>query len=100
MGQTLTLKLSDETYTLIRRRAEAAGTSPARWLASALEEQYARGRASQGGGETRPGADKQAARQRFERHFGEVDVDDATGADNARIDADLAQQYAEAHEAP
>ena len=100
MGQTLTLKLSDETYTLIRRQAEAAGTSPARWLAGALEQQYGRARVSQSGGETRPAAEQQAAPERFERHFGEVDVDDATAADNARIDADLAQQYADTHEAP
>jgi len=100
VGQTLTLKLSDETYTLIQRQAEAAGTSPARWLAGTLEQQYGRARASQSGGETRPGAHEQAARERFERHFGEVDLDDATGADNARIDADLAQEYADTHDAP
>ena len=38
------------------------------------------------------------ARLRFERHFGEVDSGNATGADNDRIDADLAATYADPHE--
>lgn len=36
----------------------------------------------------------QAARERFERHFGEVDLGCATGVDNEQIDADLAAEYA------
>ena len=43
---------------------------------------------------------QQAARARFERHFGEVDFTDAAGADNEQIDADLAREYADTHEAP
>jgi hypothetical protein len=39
-------------------------------------------------------ADKQAARQRFENHFGEIDLGYPTGTDNERIDADLAKEYA------
>lgn len=42
-------------------------------------------------------AEKQAARQRFERHFGEVDLGYATGVDNEQIDADLARAYAARH---
>jgi hypothetical protein len=100
VGRTLTLKLSDETYTLIQRQAEAAGTSPARWLASTLEQQYGRARPSQSGQQRDTAAEQQTLRERFERHLGEVDLDDPTGADNARIDADLAQEYANTHEAP
>ena len=42
----------------------------------------------------RTDAEMQAARERFERHFGEVDLGYATGADNEQIDADLAREYA------
>ena len=37
------------------------------------------------------------ARERFERHFGEVDLGYATGVDNEQIDADLARAYAARH---
>ncbi|MCP4660046.1 MAG: hypothetical protein GY856_31985, partial [bacterium] len=43
-------------------------------------------------------ADKQAARERFERHFGEVNLGYAIAMDNERIDADLAREYANTHE--
>jgi hypothetical protein len=39
-------------------------------------------------------AEKQAARERFERHFGEIDLGYPTGADNEGIDADLAREHA------
>ena len=42
-------------------------------------------------------AEQQAARERFERHFGEVDLGYATGVDNEQIDADLARAYAATH---
>jgi hypothetical protein len=42
-------------------------------------------------------AEKQDARERLERHFGEIDLGDATGADNESIDADLAREYTSAH---
>lgn len=41
-----------------------------------------------------PRAETQAARERFERHFGEVDLGYTTGVDNEGIDADLATEYA------
>ena len=41
---------------------------------------------------------RQAARTRFERHFGEVNLGAPTGADNDGIDADLAREYAQMHE--
>ena len=40
MSQTLILELSDAVYTIIQRQAEAAGTTPAHWLAKTLERQY------------------------------------------------------------
>ena len=42
-------------------------------------------------------AKAQAARERFERHFGEVDLGRPTGVDNAQIDTDLGREYAETH---
>ena len=101
MSQTLILELSDEVYTTIQRQAEGAGTSPADWLATTLEQQY--GRRSQvwhSALQQRTATEQQAARARFEQHFGEVALSDATGADNEQIDADLAREYADTHEAP
>jgi hypothetical protein len=100
MSQTLILELSDAVYTMIQRQAEAAGTSPAHWLAKTLEQQYGRGHAWQSALAQRTAAEQQAARERFEQHFGEVDHSDATGADNEQIDADLAREYADTHETP
>lgn len=100
MSQTLILELSDEVYTIIQHQAKVAGTSPARWLATTLEHQYSRVPAWQSAPTQRTAAEQQAARKRFERHFGEVDLTDATGADNEQIDADLAREYTDTHEAP
>ncbi len=100
MSQTLILELSDEVYTTIQRQAEGAGTSPAHWLATTLEQQYGRSHTWHSALQQRTAAEQQAARARFEQHFGEVDLSDATGADNEQIDADLAREYADTHEAP
>ncbi len=100
MSQTLILELSEEIYTIIQRQAEAAGTSPAHWLAKTLEQQYGPTHTRQSAGARHTAAEQQAARERFERHFGAVDLADAIGADNEQIDADLAREYADSHEAP
>ena len=100
MSQTLILELSEEVYTIIQRQAEVAGTSPAHWLAMILEQQYSRVHAGQSALTRHTAAEQHAARARFERHFGEVDLADATGADNEQIDAELAREYADTHEAP
>jgi hypothetical protein len=99
MSQTLTLELSDEVYIAILRHAKTAGMSPAHWIASTLEQQYSNSRAWQLARAQRTEAEKQVARERFERHFGEVDLGYATGVDNEQIDADLAREYAATHEA-
>jgi hypothetical protein len=100
MSQTLILELSDEVYTTIQRQAESAGTSPAHWLATTLEQQYGPRHAGQSAQRPRTAAEQHAARVRFEQHFGEVDLPDAVGADNAQIDADLAREYSDTHKAP
>ena len=96
MSQTLILELSDEVYTTIQRQAENAGTSPAHWLATTLEQQYGPRHARQ----LQTAAEQHAALVRFEQHFGEVDLPDAIGADNEQIDADLAREYGDTHEGP
>lgn len=100
MSQRLILELRDEIYTIIQRQAEAAGTSPAHWLVQILEQQYGPPHTRQRGEVWHTAAAQQAARERFERHFGEVELVDAIGADNEQIDADLAREYADAHETP
>lgn len=37
--------------------------------------------------------EKQIARERFESHFGEINLGYSTGIDNERIDADIAKEY-------
>ena len=98
MSQTLTLELSDDLYSVIRRQAEAVGTSPAHWIATTLEQQYSRVGDWQIIRARRTEVEKQAAREHFERHFGEVDLGYTTGMDNEQIDADLAREYADTHE--
>ncbi len=98
MSQTLTLELSDDVYDAIRRQAESAGTSPAHWIVSTLEQQYGHLHNWQAARACRTEAEKQAARERFEQHFGEVDLGYATGVDNEQIDLDLTREYADPHE--
>jgi hypothetical protein len=98
MSQTLTVKLSDELYTALQRHAEASGTSPADLAARTLEQHYGpRGHSRPNGG-PQTEAEKQKARERFERHFGGVNLGYATGTDNEEMDADLAREYADNHE--
>lgn len=91
MSQSLTVQLSDEAYAALRRRAQVAGASPSHVAAALLERQV------KGAGALRTDAEMQAARERFERHFGEVNLGHPTGADNDSIDADLAREYSSTH---
>jgi hypothetical protein len=92
MSHTLTVELSDTAYAALSGEAQAAGTSPSDLAAVALEQQFGCPR------DPRDEAERQAARERFARHFGVVDLGHATGADNVSIDADLARAYADTHE--
>jgi len=91
MSQTLVVQLSEEAYAALRREAESAGMSPEEVAAALVERQVA-------ASSLRAEADRQAARERFERHFGELDMPSPAGLDNERIDADLAKEYADTHE--
>ncbi len=92
MSRTLTLELSDQAYAALRRQAEAARTSPVHLAAASLERQFGVSDSP------RTEADKQAARERCERHFGEIDLGYPTGADNESIDGDLAREYSSTRE--
>lgn len=99
MSQTLMVELSDDVYAAIERQAVAAQTSPASLIATSLAQQFRSvGNARQRRHE-RSEAELQAARERFERHFGAVDLGYATGIDNEDIDADLVREYVDPHEA-
>lgn len=94
MAQTLTIELSDEAYGALERRARALGASPGALAAEWLQRQCRALESACGAAVD----DAQAARNRFERHFGEVDLGHPTGVDNESIDADLAREYASNHE--
>lgn len=87
--EALVIKLKKATYAALQRQAETKGLSPSNLAASSIERQF--------GGHLRPRSAEEA-RERFERHFGSVDLGRATGAGNESIDADLAREYAATHE--
>lgn len=93
MSQTLTLELSERVFTAIQRQAETIGIPPERLAATLLEQQFA-----QVFKLLLTEAEKEVARARFERHFGAINLGDATDIDNESIDADLAREYASTHE--
>jgi hypothetical protein len=92
MSQNLEIQLSEQAFGALERHAEAAGISPASLAAASLEEQFGSPKDSMSA------VDRKAARARFERHFGEVDLGYPTGADNESIDRDLGREYADSHE--
>lgn len=92
MSRTLSIELSETTYAALSHEAQVAGISPSDLAAAALDQKFVRLR------DPEDEAERQAARERFERHIGAVDLSHATGADNDSIDADLARAYADAHE--
>lgn len=101
MGRRLTVALSDETFTIIQRQATEANISPSE-VASVSLERYFHGPYSTNrkarGHSKRVKAESQLARERFERHFGAIDLGYATGISNEEIDADLGREYANLHE--
>lgn len=93
MDQSLTLELSEQVFVAIQRQAQVIGISPAQLAATLLERQF-----PQAFKLFLDDAEKNAARVRFERHFGTLALGDSTDLDNESIDADLAREYASTHE--
>ncbi len=91
MSQTVIVELSEQAFAALRRQAEEAGLSPAHLAAVSLEQRF-------GTGQPRTAAQEQAARERFARQIGAIDLGHPTGTDNEGIDADLAREYADSHE--
>ena len=91
MSQVLNVELSEEVFTAIQHQAKSVGISPTRWVADLLEKQYHFSSDTP--------EEEQKARERFESHFGEVDLGHPTGMDNEQIDEDLARVYTDTHEA-
>jgi len=89
MSQVLTLELSDADYASLRYRAQLSGVTIAEWAIASLKENNRLAKPK-----SQNEAEKQAARQRFCRHAGAINLGYATGADNESIDADLAKAYA------
>jgi hypothetical protein len=98
MSQPLTVELSDAAYAALQLQARAAARPAAEVAAEALEQHFGTADRVSGSVHAATEAQKQAARERFERHFGAVNLGHATGADNEGIDADLARAYADSHE--
>jgi predicted transcriptional regulator len=96
MSQALTVELNDQVFETIRKQAEAAGISPAQVVVAALEQRF---NGNHKRVDARSEAQKQAARERFESHFGTVDLGHPIGTDNEAIDADLGREYGDPHEA-
>ncbi|MDY0166172.1 MAG: hypothetical protein RBS80_06485 [Thermoguttaceae bacterium] len=93
MSHSLTIQLNDEVFCRLQQQALARGTSPEELAAASLEQQC--GIAAP----TRSQVEVHEARKRFERRFGEIDLGQPCGVDNESIDADLAREYADRHEA-
>jgi hypothetical protein len=98
MSHPLTVELSDKAYTALQLRARQAAQSPAEVAAAALEQQFATPDGTGATGHLATDGEKKAARERFERHFGAVNLGHPTGADNEGIDAHLARAYGDSHE--
>ena len=98
MSHSLTVELSDAVYASLQRHAITSAQSPSEAAAAALEQCFGISKATPTSSLPMSEADKQAARQRFERHFGAVNLGYATGTDNEGIDADLARTYSDTHE--
>lgn len=93
MSQILTLELSEQVFAAIQLQAQAIGISPAQLAATLLERQF-----TQAFKLLLTEAERNAARARFERHFGMLEIGSSTDLDNESIDADLAREYASIHE--
>ena len=72
MSESLNVDLSDDAYAELRRKADATGTTPSQLAARTLEEEYAPSSVPRSAAGV--DSDPDTARERFERHFGSVDL--------------------------
>mgnify|MGYP000110891480 CR=1 FL=1 len=93
MSQTLTLEVSERVFAVIHLQAQSIGISPEQFVATLLERQF-----TQVFNLLLGEVDKDAARKRFERHFGVLSLNDSIDIQNEIIDSDLVREYASTHE--
>lgn len=117
MSRTLTLEVPEQVYEAVSRVAQQSGLSVIEWITadlcrrlngdiSSAEEGVPQSRSGEPTAAHRQPkprpvlteAEWEAARQRLLRFAGAVNSDDPRSADNDRIDADLAREYASPHE--
>lgn len=92
MSHPLTIELSDVAYQALQLQAHASAQTAAALAAAALEQRFG---SPAGRQQQMSDTEKQMARERFEGHFGAVNLGYATGTENEAIDADLARSYAD-----
>jgi hypothetical protein len=88
MNQILKLKLDPQVFTAIQQQAEAIGISTELLAANLLKKQF-----EQTFQQIINESENQVARERFERHFGEISLGCDININNESIDADLAMEY-------
>jgi hypothetical protein len=93
MSQILNLELSEKVFAAIQLQAHTTGVSPEQLAANLIEKQFAPFFES-----FIDEVEKNVARERFERHFGSLELEDGIGLDNESIDADLRREYTSTHE--
>jgi hypothetical protein len=105
MFVTTTVSLTEQEQQTLQAIAQQAGTTQEELLRKAAQRLIADFQSPPVASHLqrmkrrqRSEAAKQQARERFERQFGTLSVEYATGADNEQIDADLAQAYIATHE--
>lgn len=86
MSKQLVLELPEDVYERLQRVAKSTGQSLEDWAKKRLEL------------DKLSESEKKAKIGKVRRHFGEVDLGYPTGADNEKIDADLAKEYIGIHE--
>lgn len=93
MSQILTLELNDQFFAAIHQQAESIGI-PAENLAIKLLQQNF----SQMFKLLPTDTERTIRREKFERHFGVINLGIDVDLDNDSIDADLAKEYDNNHE--
>lgn len=92
MEHKLTVTLPDEIYQPLVEAAAQQGRTPEEFAAERLARAVPPRRRALSDEEA------QAAQARFESHFGAFNSGDSDFANNERIDADLAREYAATHD--
>ena len=92
MSKTLTFEIPVEIYEILEERAAKEGRAVEElalsWLASVTPKPRPKLSAEE----------LEAARERLRRHAGAANLGHPTGADNEKIDHDLAREYGSSHE--